>query len=84
MGGRHVFRGQPAGRIGGVLITGACGPSIFLVDLLAVAVLYATVAFFLAAGLRLYQDMIAVAAELTALTDAAPLPPTAPLPSVSA
>ena len=66
------------------LITGALWASIFLVDLLAVAVLYATIAFLLAAGLRLYQDMSAVAAEHAALTGAAPLPPTAPLPSVSA
>jgi hypothetical protein len=65
-----------AGWVG--LITGALWASIFMVDLLAVAVLYATLAFLLAAGLRLYQDMGAVAAEQTALT------PTAPLPSVSA
>jgi hypothetical protein len=58
--------------------------SIFTVDLLAVAVLYATLAFLLAAGLRLYQDMRAVAAEHPALLSATPLPPTAPLPSVSA
>jgi hypothetical protein len=71
-----------AGWVG--LITGALWAAIFLVDLLAVAVLYATIAFLLAAGLRLYQDMSAVAANHTALTAAAPLPPTAPLPSVSA
>jgi hypothetical protein len=65
-----------AGWVG--LITGALWASIFLVDLLAVAVLYATLAFLLAAALRLYQDMRAIAAEQTALT------PTAPLPSVSA
>ncbi|MGA8059805.1 MAG: hypothetical protein WB999_16270 [Candidatus Binataceae bacterium] len=71
-----------AGWVG--LITGALWAAIFLVDLFAVAVLYATIAFLLAAGLRLYQDMSAVAAEHTALVGAAPLPPTAPLPSVSA
>ena len=65
-----------AGWVG--LITGALWVSIFLVDLLAVAVLYATLAFLLAAALRLYQDMGAIAAEQTALI------PTAPLPSVSA
>jgi hypothetical protein len=71
-----------AGWVG--LITGALWASIFLVDLLAVAVLYATLAFLLVAGLRLYQDMRAVAAEQPALKGATPLPPTAPLPSVSA
>jgi hypothetical protein len=71
-----------AGWVG--LITGALWASIFLVDLLAVAVLYTTLAFLLAAGLRLYEDLRAVAAEQMALGAPAPLPPTAPLPSVSA
>lgn len=71
-----------AGWVG--LITGALWASVFMVDLLAVAVLYTTLAFLLAAGLRLYQDMRAVAAEHTALADGAPLAPTAPLPSVTA
>jgi hypothetical protein len=71
-----------AGSVG--LITGALWASVFMVDLLAVAVLYTTLAFLLAAGLRLYQDMRAVAAEHTASADAAPLAPTAPLPSVTA
>ncbi len=66
------------------LITGALWASIFLVDLLAVAVAYTTIAFLLAAALRLYQDLSAVAAEQAALVSAAALPPTAPLPSVSA
>jgi hypothetical protein len=69
-----------AGSVG--LITGALWASIFLVDLLAVAVLYATLAFLLAAGLRLYQDMGAIAAEQSAQSAASVLPPTAPLPSV--
>ena len=68
----------------GGLITGALWASVFMVDLLAVAVLYTTLAFLLAAGLRLYQDMRAVAAENTALADAAQMAPTAPLPSVTA
>jgi hypothetical protein len=64
-----------------------------MVDLLAVAVLYVTLAFLLAAGLRLYQDMRAVAAEQSvqespeqplSTSAASPLPPTAPLPSASA
>jgi hypothetical protein len=71
-----------AGWVG--LITGALWASVFMVDLLAVAVLYTTLAFLLAAGLRLYQDMRAVAAEHTASADAATLAPTAPLPSVTA
>jgi hypothetical protein len=71
-----------AGSVG--LITGALWASVFMVDLLAVAVLYTTLAFLLAAGLRLYQDLRAVAAERTASADAAPLAPTAPLPSVTA
>ena len=71
-----------AGWVG--LITGALWASIFLVDLLAVAVLYTTLAFLLAAGLRLYEDLRAVAAEQIALGEVQPLPPTAPLPSVSA
>ena len=71
-----------AGWVG--LITGALWAAIFLVDLLAVAVLYATLAFLLAAGLRLYEDLRAVAAEQMTLGADHQLPPTAPLPSVSA
>jgi hypothetical protein len=71
-----------AGWVG--LITGALWAAIFLVDFLAVAVLYATLAFLLAAGLRLYQDMNAIAAEQASLAAVAALPPTAPLPRVSA
>ena len=71
-----------AGWVG--LLTGALWAAIFTVDLLAVAVLYTTIAFLLVAGLRLYQDMCAVAAENAALAAATILPPTAPLPSISA
>jgi hypothetical protein len=71
-----------AGWVG--LITGALWASIFTVDLLAVAVLYATLAFLLAAGLRLYQDMCEVASEQASAAPPAPLPPTAPLPSAGA
>jgi hypothetical protein len=66
------------------MITGALWASIFLVDLLAVAVTYTTIAFLLAAALRLYQDLSGIAAERTALAPEATLPPTAPLPTVSA
>lgn len=71
-----------AGSVG--LITGALWAAIFMVDLLAVAVLYSTIAFLLAAGLRLYQDMRTIAVEHTAAAGAPQLPPTAPLTSVSA
>ncbi len=66
------------------LITGALWASIFVVDLLAVAVAYTTIAFLLAAALRLYQDLGAIAAEQAPPAPAAELPPTAPLPSASA
>lgn len=66
------------------LITGALWASMFLVDLLAVAVAYVTIAFLVAAALRLYQDLGAIAAEQGALLSEAVLPPTAPLSSVSA
>jgi hypothetical protein len=67
------------------LITGALWASIFAVDLLAVAVLYTTIAFLLAAGLRVYQDLNVVGVSRVGVTaDAAALPPTAPLPSATA
>ncbi|HZO80631.1 MAG TPA: hypothetical protein VFB33_02970 [Candidatus Binataceae bacterium] len=65
------------------LITGALWASIFVVDLLAVAVAYTTIAFLLAAALRLYQDLGAITAEAAPARERE-LPPTAPLPSVSA
>ena len=71
-----------AGWVG--LITGALWAAVFLVDLLAVAVLYVTLAFLLAAGLRLYQDLNAIASEHASSAAFAALPPTAPLPRVSA
>lgn len=39
-------------------ITGTLGTTIFLVDFVAIAVSFATAAFFVAAGLRLYQDLV--------------------------
>lgn len=66
------------------MIAGALWVSIFLVDLLAVAVAYTTIAFLLAAALRLYQDLSAIAAERAALAADEALPPTAPLPTVNA
>lgn len=65
------------------LITGALWISIFTVDLLAVAVAYAAAAFLLAAAVRLYQDLGAVADQRTEQTVAPVLPPTAPLSSAT-
>jgi hypothetical protein len=64
--------------------TGALWATIFVFDLIASAVAYATIAFFIAAGARLYQDLKAIAAEEGADVAAASLPATAPLPDFSA
>ncbi len=45
------------------VITNSIAATIFMIDLFAVAVTYATVAFFTAAGVRLYQDLCAIASE---------------------
>jgi len=56
------------------VLTGTVGTIVFLLDLLAVAVAYATVAFFLAAGARLYQDLVALTDQEAALArEMAPL-----------
>lgn len=57
--------------------TGALWVTIFVFDLIAFAVAYATIAFFIAAGVRLYQDLKAIAAE-AAVSMVAPQPATAP------
>jgi hypothetical protein len=59
--------------------TGALWAMIFVFDLVAFAVAYVTIAFFIAAGVRLYQDLKAIAAEDAASLVAAPQPATAPL-----
>ncbi len=59
--------------------TGALWATIFLFDLIAFAVAYATIAFFIAAGVRLYQDLKALAAEEAVGMAVAPQPATAPL-----
>jgi hypothetical protein len=64
--------------------TGALWATIFVFDLIASAVAYATIAFFIAAGARLYQDLKAIAAEQGADVAAASLPATAPLANFSA
>ncbi len=45
------------------VMTDSIAATIFMIDLFAVAVTYATVAFFTAAGVRLYQDLCAIVAE---------------------
>ncbi len=59
--------------------TGALWVTIFLFNLFASAVAYATIAFFIAAGVRLYQDLKAIAAERDATVGPEPLPATGPL-----
>ena len=59
--------------------TGALWVMIFVFDLVAFAVTYITIAFFIAAGVRLYQDLKAIAAEAAVTFEAAPQPATAPL-----
>ncbi len=45
------------------VMTNSIAATIFLIDLFAVAVTYATVAFFTAAGVRLYKDLCTIAQE---------------------
>ncbi len=67
-----------------VVVTGLVALTIFLLDLISVSVSFATAAFFIAAGLRLYQDLTGSAAAEPALASpAAALPPTAPFSSAS-
>ncbi|MGH7905308.1 MAG: hypothetical protein ACREP6_01635 [Candidatus Binataceae bacterium] len=54
-GGLFVVMSLIVGPVG--ILTGSVGTLIFLLDLMAVAVAYATIAFFIAAGVRLYQDL---------------------------
>ncbi len=56
-GGTFVVISRILGPV--AVLTGKVGTIVFLTDLLAVAVAYATVAFFIAAGARLYQDLVA-------------------------
>lgn len=67
----------PIGLFAGLLLT-----MVFLLDLIGTGVGFATSAFFIAASVRLYQDLTQMAAETAA--QAAAEPATAPLPSVSA
>lgn len=45
------------------LLTGLLWVAVYLVDLVALAIAYATTAFFIAAGVRLYRDLTAMARE---------------------
>ena len=62
--------------------TGALWATIFIFALIAWAVFYTIIVFFIAAGARLYQDLKAIVAEQAA--SAASLPATAPLANFSA
>ncbi|MGA2412430.1 MAG: hypothetical protein ABSG46_18850 [Candidatus Binataceae bacterium] len=64
------------------VLTGSVWVMIFVVDLAAVIVNFSTMAFFTAAGLRLYQDLTAIMAELAEMNQP-PAPPTVPLAEVS-
>jgi hypothetical protein len=62
---------------------GALWVGVFLVDLLAVSVVFATTAFFFAAGLRLYQDLKASAPPAAAAMVQGPMSATGPLQSAA-
>ncbi len=64
-------------------VTGYVWSVVFVLDLLSVGVAYFTTAFFVAASVRLYQDLTALRQEQAVVANA-PLPPTAPLPSAAA
>ncbi len=60
-------------------VTGYVWGTVFVLDLLSVGVAYFTTAFFLAAGVRLYQDLATMAKERVAEAHEAALQATAPL-----
>ncbi len=64
--------------------TGFVWGTIFALDVLSVAVAYATAAFFLAAGARLHQDLVATMESAVAASEAASLQDTASLGGVAA
>lgn len=62
------------------VVTGTLGTTIFLVDLAAIGVSFATAAFFVTAGLRLYQDLLASLSAAPAVSaEQAAMQPTARL-----
>jgi hypothetical protein len=66
------------GAFAGVLWMG-----VYIADLLSVSVLFATTAFFFAAGLRLYEDLKASASPAAAAMVQGPMSPTGPLQSAA-
>ncbi len=66
------------------VMTGFVWGTVFVFDLLGVGVAYVTTAFFIAAGVRLYQDLSAMSVEQAAAVDHPAMQPTAPLSSASA
>ncbi|MGH7934826.1 MAG: hypothetical protein ACREQN_16915 [Candidatus Binataceae bacterium] len=66
------------------VVTGYLWGTIFILDLAAVAVSFATVAFFVVAGLRLYKDLTANVADDALSNGEVVLSPAAPLDSATA
>ena len=66
------------------VFTGYLWGVIFVVDLLAISVTFVTAAFFVVAGVRLYQDLTIAAEEPVVVAAETSTAPTAPLPSASA
>lgn len=58
---------------------GALWAGVYIADLLSVSVLFATTAFFFAAGLRLYEDLTASASPAAVTMIKGPMSPTGPL-----
>jgi hypothetical protein len=68
-----------------VAVTGHVWMVVFVLDLLSVGVAYFTIAFFVAASVRLYQDLAAIKQEQNAaVADAVAIAVTAPLPPAAA
>ena len=66
-----------------VAVTGYIWSIVFVLDLLSVGVAYFTIAFFVAASVRLYQDLTAMRKAQSTTTNQ-PLPATMPLPDAAA
>ena len=65
-----------------VAVTGYIWIVVFVLDLLSVGVAYFTIAFFVAASVRLYQDLTAIRQQTVSAGEV--LPATAPLPNAAA
>jgi hypothetical protein len=64
-------------------VTGYVWSMVFLLDLLSVTVAYFTTAFFVAASVRLYQDLTALRQEQTVVANGTSMQRTAPLPEAA-